>query len=372
MNATRITRSQANSRSGRTAVVAVAVLVAAIAVLGASCTQDDGGGASTAHDGSGAGQVVRLVTYDAFALPEDAAKEFERQTGAKIEVVASGDSGGMLTKALLSAGAPEGDVIFGIDNTLATRVTDADLLERFTPTAQQPDPSLKLAGTLGSLLTPIDRGDVCINVDSAWYAEHAQTPPSTLEDLAAPAYKDQLVVTSPVTSSPGLAFLIGTVDEYGDKWPDYWQRLKANGVRVRSSWDDAWNTDYTVSGGDRPLVVSYASSPPAEVVYGEGKVTEPRSTIMADSCVQQVEYAGLLSGAEHPSLGRKLIEFMLSPTWQKSLPLTNFVFPAVQGTELPDAFQRWAVLPKSSRTMSAEAIGEHRDQWIEQWRSIME
>ena len=372
MSGYQVRQAARSPRRWRRAGVMTAALVVALAAVSASCTKDANEGAGKVEGSSDAPAVVRLVTYDAFALPEDAAKEFQAQTGAKIEVVASGDAGGMLTKALLSAGAPEGDVIFGIDNTLATRAADNDLLEPFTPTGHRPDPTLHLPGKLGSLLTPIDRGDVCINIDAAWYAEHAQTPPSTLADLADPAYKDQLVVTSPVTSSPGLAFLIGTADEYGDKWSDYWQRLKDNGVRVRPSWDDAWNTDYTVSGGDRPLVVSYASSPPAEVVYGDGKVTEPRSKIMADSCVQQVEYAGLLAGSEHPALGRKLIEFMLSPTWQKALPLTNFVYPAVPGTELPVEFERWAVLPESSRSMSAEVIGEHRDDWIERWRSIME
>ncbi len=351
----------------RGALAAVSVLVLAAVAAGA-CTSDDG-----ADDAGGSGgDVVRLVTYDSFALPDAAAAEFEKQTGAKIEVVAAGDAGGMLTKALLAAGAPEGDVIFGIDNTLATRAAQDGLLEPFEPQGEQADAPLRLPGELGKLLTPIDRGDVCINVDSGWYASKGLAPPQTLADLADPAYADQLVVTSPVTSSPGLAFLIGTIDEYGDGWQDYWKKLQANGVRVRPSWDDAWNTDYTVSGGDRPLVVSYASSPPAEVIFGEGAVTEPSSQIMGDSCVQQVEYAGLLAGADHPELGRELIEFMLSPTWQRDLPLTNFVFPAVGGTELPEEFERWAVLPEPSRSMSATEIGEKRDEWIESWRSIME
>lgn len=362
-------------RNRRTAIrrgflATVSVLVIAVLAAGA-CTSDDGAGDGNGSQ-AGGDDVVRLVTYDSFALPEAAAAEFEKQTGARIEVVASGDAGGMLTKALLAAGAPEGDVIFGIDNTLATRAAEDGLLEPFEPQGEQADEPLRLPGELGTLLTPIDRGDVCINVDSGWYAEQGQAPPQTLADLTDPAYKDQLVVTSPVTSSPGLAFLIGTIDEYGDGWQDYWTELQANGVRVRPSWDDAWNTDYTVSGGDRPLVVSYASSPPAEVVFGEGEVTEPRSQIMADSCVQQVEYAGLLAGAEHPELGQELIEFMLSATWQRDLPLTNFVFPAVGGTELPEEFERWAVLPESSRSVSATEIGEKRDEWIESWRSIME
>lgn len=359
-------------RSRRGAVAAVLACVVAAAAFVSGCTTDADESGSSGDDG----KVVRLVTYDSFALPEDAAAAFEDATGARIEVLAAGDAGGMLTKALLAAGAPEGDVIFGIDNTLATRAAEDGLLEPFTPDGQQADAALRLPGRLGELLTPIDRGDVCINVDAAWYEQEGLAAPSTLADLVDPAYRDQLVVTSPVTSSPGLAFLIATIDEFGSAdgsgWQRYWSQLEANGVRVRPSWDDAWNTDYTVSGGDRPLVLSYASSPPAEVVFGEGEVTEPSSSVMVDSCAAQVEYAGLLAGAEQPELGRRLIEFMLSPTWQEALPLTNFVFPSVGSTELPEEFERWAVLPEVSRTLPADEIGAHRDEWIEQWRSIME
>ena len=143
-------------------------------------------------------------------------------------------------------------------------------------------------------------------------------------------------------------------------------------MRVRPSWDDAYNTDYTVSGGDRPLVLSYASSPPAEVVFSDGARTEPASTVMADSCVSQVEYAGVLAGAEHPDLAEQLVSFMLTPTWQEALPLSNFVFPIVPSSTLPAEFQKWAVTPASPRTIDAAEIGSERDEWIEQWRDLME
>jgi thiamine transport system substrate-binding protein len=358
--------------STRTRVAVALLAVAAVAAL-ASCT-DDAPSKGASGSGAGGGKEVVLVTYDAFALPKAAAAEFTKRTGATIKVVASGDAGAMLSKALLSAGAPEGDVLFGVDNTLATRVTDEDLLSPYTPPAATgvPDP-LRLPGKLGRLLTPVDSGDVCVNVDAPWFAQRGLTPPTTLDDLADPRYKDLLVVQSPVTSSPGLAFLIGTVQRYGaGGWEDYWTKLQANGVKVRPSWDDAYTTDYTVSGGDRPLVVSYASSPPAEVVLSEGAVTRPRSTVMADSCVAQVEYAGVLQGAAHPTLARELVDFMLSPTWQAALPLSNFVFPAVDGTPLPAAFQQWAVQPAVPRTLSATEIGSKREGWIERWRNLME
>jgi thiamine transport system substrate-binding protein len=209
-------------------------------------------------------------------------------------------------------------------------------------------------------------------VDQSWFESLAIVAPTTLADLTDPRYRDLLVVESPVTSSPGLAFLIGTVARYGDGWRDYWQKLKDNGVSVRQSWDDAYSTDYTVSGGDRPLVVSYASSPPAEVVFSEGKRTEPASTVMTDSCVSQVEYAGVLSGTDRPELARKLVDFMQGPEWQSEIPLTNFVFPVVADTPLPEEFQKWAVRADAPLDVPAETIGEQRDAWIESWRSIME
>jgi len=353
-----------NPRGRLVGGLVVLAMCGAVAACG-----DDGSSSSGGADAT----EVRLVTYSSFALPEKAAEKFEEETGAKIRVIASDDSGAMLTKALLSAGSPEGDVIFGIDNTLASRAMSEDLLEPYLgPQTDSVEPGVALDGEAGNHLSPIDLGDVCINVDQSWFESKSIAAPTRLADLTDPKYRDLLVVESPVTSSPGLAFLIGTVARYGDGWMNYWQQLEDNGVSVRQSWDDAYSTDYTVSGGDRPLVVSYASSPPAEVVFSEGKRTEPVSTVMTDSCVSQVEYAGVLSGTDRPELARKLVDFMQGPEWQSEIPLTNFVFPVVADTPLPEEFQKWAVRADAPLAVDAETIGEQRDAWIESWRSIME
>ncbi|CAN5642033.1 thiamine ABC transporter substrate-binding protein [soil metagenome] len=351
------------------AVAAAVVSLSLVASCSSESSSDDAGGDSD----SGSTDTVVLVTYDAYALPEDAAASFTAKTGAQIQVVASGDTGTMLTKALLSAGAPEGDVIFGIDNTLATRALAEDLLVPFTPDDIGSVPSQYLLdGDAGDRLVPIDTGDVCLNVDQTWFAEKGLAAPTTLEQLTEPTYQDLTVLESPVTSSPGLAFLIGTIARYGeDGWKDYWQQLEDNGVSVRPSWDDAYYTDYTVSGGDRPIVLSYASSPPAEVIYSEDGLTEPKSTVMLDSCAAQVEYAGVLAGAEHPELAQELVEFMLSDEWQQALPLSNFVFP-VTDVALPDEFQQWAPRATDPLTLPPAKIDENRDTWIEQWRDQME
>jgi len=350
---------------------ALVAALTSVCLLATACGDDDGGG-ERAGDGAEEPRTVVLVTYDSFALPEEAAAAFEERTGARIEVRATGDAGSMLTGALLAAGAPEGDVIFGIDNTLATRALQDDLLEPFTPEGIDAIPArYHLEGEAGRRLVPIDAGDVCLNVDSTWFETEGIEPPTTMDDLTSPTYRDLLVVESPVTSSPGLAFLIGTVDRYGeDGWVDYWQRLADNGVRVRPSWDDAYYNDFTVSGGDRPLVMSYASSPPAEVIYGD--VDEPHSTVATDTCTAQVEYAGVLRGAEHPDLARQLVEFMVSEEWQRELPMANFVFPVRDDVELPEEFERWAERAEDPAGLPAEVIDERRDAWIEQWRELME
>lgn len=352
----------------RTRPFQLALVLLAFAALLPACGDGDNGTAGSKEDAT---EKVVLLTYDSFALPEDAADRFEELTGATIEVRAAGDAGSMLTSALLAAGAPEGDVIFGIDNTLATRALQEDLLVPVTPDGldRVPDQYL-LDGEAGQRLVPIDAGDVCVNIDRSWFESEGIDPPTTLDDLTEPTYRDLLVVESPVTSSPGLAFLIGTVARYGeDGWQGYWERLRENGVRVRPSWDDAYYTDFTVSGGDRPLVLSYASSPPAEVIYGD--VDEPSSTVMTSSCTAQIEYAGVLRGAENPDLARQLLEFMISEDWQRELPMSNFVFPVLD-VELPEEFEQWATRAEDPANLPPEVIDEQRDTWIEQWRELME
>jgi thiamine transport system substrate-binding protein len=346
--------------------------IAALTLLGAVSCGDDGDSEEGDRADESSGEVV-LVTYDAFALPEEAARTFEERFGRRIEVVAAGDSGALLAGALLSAGAPQGDVLFGVDNTTATQVLEEPLLSPVAPAAlERVDPTTRLPGELGELLVPIDTGDVCVNADVGWFADHGLELPTSFESLTDPRYRDLLVVESPVSSSPGLAFLLGTVSSSGaDAWPEYWQDLRAVGVRVAPSWDDAYYNDYTVNGGDRPLVVSYASSPPAEVVFSEGARTEPASTVLQGTCVAQVEYAGVLDGAPHPEAAAELVEFMLSDEWQSALPLSNFVYP-VTDVVLPEEFTRWAPRPPSSVQVDAIEVGARRDEWIEQWRAVME
>ena len=216
---------------------------------------------------------------------------------------------------------------------------------------------------------PVDFGDVCVNIDSEAYPDGSA--PTTLEDLADAAYAGQLVVENPATSSPGLAFMLATIARYGeDGWLDYWSRLRANGVRIVNGWTEAYAGEYSAGGGTgtRPLVVSYASSPPAEIIYAaDPKPDRPRSTVMTDGCFRQVEFAGVLAGAAHPREAAEVLELLLSEEFQADVPLSMFVYPVRTGVELPQLFQDFAAVPANPLTMTADEITANRDRWLELW-----
>ena len=319
----------------------------------------------------GSGRTVTLVTYAGYAVPAAAAKAFTERTGITIKVRTTDDAGAALSAAILTAGRPEGDVFFGVDNTFLTTAQGSDAFETYRPVGLDDVRSDFRLDTTGRF-TPVDESDVCVDVDRQWFDRHHVAEPTDLASLTDPAYKDLLVVEDPAASSPGLAFLAATRATFGSGTDDYWRRLRDNGVVVAAGWDDAWNSRYSVNGGDRPLVVSYASSPPAEVVYSEGKLKEPRTGVLTATCFRQVEFAAVLRGAPHRDAARQLVDEMLSTGWQEGLPLSNFVYPVVPAAQLPTEFTRWAVRVEHPITTDAARIGRDRQSWIDAWRAILQ
>jgi thiamine transport system substrate-binding protein len=334
------------------------VLVAAVAGCSGSSSDE------SAH-------TVTLVTYAGYALPTAAAKAFTKRTGLTIKVKAVGDAGTALSAAILTEGKPEGDVFFGVDNTLLSRASGSRAFVKYRPAgASRVPPDLQLDAT--GKFTAVDDGPVCINADRKWFTSHQIPIPTSLSVLTEPEYKNLLVVENPAASSTGMAFLVATHATFGDATDDFWRKLKANGVVVADSWDDAWNSRYTTNGGNRPLVVSYASSPPAEIIDSDGKLTRPRSAVMTSSCFQQIEFVAQLAGAPHATAAHQLIDEMLSPEWQQGLPLSNYVYPAITNTPLPEIFSEWTVPIPNPLSMTPADIDQHRTAWIDSWRQIME
>ena len=340
------------------ALAAVAGVLLALVVAG--CGGDD------------APTEVVLVTHSSFAISDDVRRAFEEQSGFELRVLATGDAGETVTRALLTAGNPEGDVLFGVDNNLLSRTLDGDLFEPYesprldaVPDEYELDPEHRV--------TPVDHGEVCLNYDKAWFAERGIAPPDELADLTLPRYRDLLVVENPATSTPGLAFLLATIARFDDGWQGYWRKLRQNGVLVVDGWAEAYNVRFSGSGGrgSRPIVVSYASSPVAEVIFRSPQPDEAPTAVVEESCYRQLELAGVLRGASNEDGARALVDFMLSPTFQNDIPLSMFVFPVSTDATLPPAFTKHAVVPERPLELDPDAVEANREEWIDEWTRIV-
>lgn len=315
-----------------------------------------------------AGTTVRLLTHDSFALSDGVLEAFEAETGIDVEVVKGADTGTVVSQIILTKDNPVADAVFGVDNTFLQRTLDEGIFVPYeSPALENVLP--ELAAGLGGQVTPIDYGDVCVNY---WKDELGGTPPESMDDLLDEQFKGKFVTQNPETSSPGLAFMLATIARYGeDGWEDYWQRLRDNDVSITSGWTEAYYTEFTAGGGERPIVTSYASSPVAEVIFGDPKPDEPPTGIIEDTCFRQVEYAGILKGTDNLAGSQKLIDFMLSDAFQEDIPLNMFVFPASSTATLPPDFVEHAVVPQTPLSLPATRIAEMRNQWTDRWVEIV-
>jgi thiamine transport system substrate-binding protein len=318
---------------------------------------------------------LTVMTHDSFAASQEVVQAFESVNNVKVTFLASGDAGAALNKAILSKDAPLADVFYGVDNTFLSRALDADIFEAYNspallniPAGFQLDPENRLL--------PVDYGDVCINYDKAYFAKNSLPVPVKLEDLSKPEYKGLLVVENPATSSPGLAFLLATIAHFGDPgYLDFWATLRDNGLVVVNDWETAYYTNFSASSGQgpQPMVVSYASSPPAEVIFAQTPPDDaPTASIVGpDTCFRQIEFVGILKGTRHRPLAEKFVDFMLSKPFQEDMPLQMFVYPVNPQAVLPDAFVRYAQIPDQPAQLSPSLIASNREKWIQAWTDFV-
>lgn len=330
-------------------------LVTTIAIAAAGCGEDDPAAS------------VTLITHDSFAIPSEVFDEFTAETGIEVELLSAGDAGQLVAEAILTAGSPLADVLFGIDNTFLQRGLDADIFEPYESPLLADVPAEFLLDEQYRV-TPIDYGDVCLNY---WIDALPGPAPTSLDDLLDPVYADQLVVQSPETSSPGLAFLLATIAQYGDGWEAYWEGLRANGVAVTAGWEDAYYGEFVAGGGSRSIVVSYASSPPAEVIFAAEPIDTPPTGVMNSSCYRQIEFAGVLAGTDAPLAARMLIDFMLRPAFQDEIPLSMFVFPVSAAATLPQEFVDHVELADDPHIIDPAEVELNRDRWTDRWVEIV-
>jgi thiamine transport system substrate-binding protein len=318
--------------------------------------------------------ILTLMTHDSFAVGKDVLAQFEQQQGVTLKIIKGGDAGATLNQAILSKANPLADVFYGVDNTFMSRALKADIFSAYaSPHLTRIPDELKLDP--GNRLLPVSYGDVCLNYERQWFADKGIRPPQDLDDLLKPAYKSLTVVQNPATSSPGMAFLLATVGRFGeDGFLEYWKKLRNNDVYISPGWSDAYYGQFTrAKGGTRPIVVSYASSPPAEVYYSETKVDDaPTAAVLApQTAFRQIEFVGILKGTRQQELAAKLVDFMLDTRFQQDIPLHMWVFPADSTIQLPDVFIKYTRKAENPVMLTPEAIEAGRERWLEAWTEIV-
>lgn len=317
--------------------VGAATLLAAVGLVGCS----------SVDDAKPITEVV-LATHDSFAMSDELIAEFEQTSGFKLTLIKAGDAGELTNKLVLTKDAPIADAVFGIDTTFAGVARDGEVLD-------------------GELI-PISFGDVCLNYDKAWFAGKGIEAPSSIKQLIEPEYKGLTVLTNPATSSPGLSYLAATVAVFGESgWQSYWRDLKANEVKIAGGWEDAYFTDFSGSSGkgEYPIVLSYSSSPAFEI-RDNG---EAGTASILDGCFRQTEFAAALKNAKNPAGAKALIEFMLGSSFQTALPTSMYVYPIVEGTALPEDWQKWAVLTANPVGQDLN-VNRDRASWLASWSEI--
>lgn len=324
------------------------------------------------------GATLTVVTYDSFAISEGVQQQFEDETGITLEILRLADAGAMVNQSIISRNNPLGDVLYGVDNTFLSRALEAELFIPYESPGLANVPEQFQLDAEAFRATPVTFGDVCLNYDVAYFDENALPVPQSLEELTDPMYASLLVVQNPAASSPGLAFLLATIAVFGDdaedndySYLDYWTDLVENDVLVVDGWTEAYYGEFSAGSDDgtRPLVVSYASSPPVEVIFAEEALdAAPTGAIVADeTCFRQIEFVGILDGTEKVDAAQQFVDFTLGLAFQEDLPLQMFVFPVHQEAELPEVFQEFVEIPENPISVDYAAIETNRDSWIEAW-----
>ena len=334
------------------------LLIALVGLAGCAPTESTGGL-----------RALTVMTHDSFAVSENVVAEFEAEHNVEVVFLKLGDAGEATNRAVLSAQAPLADVFYGVDNTFLSRALDGEIFEAYVSPllAEIPD-EFELDPEHRAL--PVDYGDVCLNYDLAYFEENNLTPPASLEDLLKPEYKSLLVVQNPATSSPGLAFLLATIGHFGeDGYLAFWEGLVANDVRVVNDWETAFYTEFSRWGGERPIVVSYSSSPAVDLIFAEEPMDAPvtAAVVSNGTCFRQIEFVGILKGTENRDLAEAWVDFMLSTTFQEDLPRQMFVFPVNPHAQLTTEFVSFLVEPQETAFVRPQDIAAHREEWIQAW-----
>ena len=305
------------------------------------------------------GKSADLViwTYDSFNSEwgpgPEVSRVFEEKTGVKITWVSHGDAGSIVSRLIQEGKNSDADIILGFDQNYAEKIVNSGLLEAYRPKGAEKI-FKELVLDTDFRITPFDYSYFAIVYDS-----ETLDPPKSLEELASAKFKQKLILIDPRTSSPGLGFFAWVKEVYGTGWLDYWRRLGPSILTITEGWSSAYGL---FTRGEAPLVLSYTTSPGYHLEY-EG-TERYKTAIFTDGHAMQIEAAGLLKSAKNKDNAKAFLDFMISPDFQKIIPLTNWMYTVID-IPLPASFR---VNPKSDKPLLPGPVTEAE---LNEWAALM-
>ncbi|MEC7217693.1 MAG: thiamine ABC transporter substrate-binding protein, partial [SAR324 cluster bacterium] len=127
-------------------------------------------------------QDLVVYTYDSFNTEWGPGpvvfKAFEEQCSCKVQVIAPGDSGSVMSRTILEKANPKADVLLGVNDSELAKSFKHDLWEPYrSPNLNRVPEELRLDPK--HRVTPFDYGYIAFVYDS----ERLTSPPKSLADL---------------------------------------------------------------------------------------------------------------------------------------------------------------------------------------------
>jgi len=304
-------------------------------------------------------EELTVYVYESLSwIEEGTVQKFEEMNDCEVKVVKLGDAGNVLTRLVLERKNPRADVVIGLDQSLAAKAVEEDLLIPYKPENIENIKDEALIFDPEYYVIPYDYGAIAIIYDPEKIHEELES----FEDLT--KFKNSLIIQDPRASSTGQAFLLWTIAVYENNWKDFWERLMPAILTVSPSWDDSF-AKFEI--GEAPMMVSYATdSAYSQYYYGSSKY---KVFIPKEGAYVQIEGAGIVKGTDNLVLAQKFIEFILTEDFQKGIPLNQWMFSAID-VELPEVYQ-YAVVPEKILTIPAQEISNNLERWLKEWEALL-
>ncbi|MBB3143323.1 thiamine ABC transporter substrate binding subunit [Halomonas organivorans] len=310
-----------------------------------------------------AGETLTVYTYDSFVSEwgpgPGIEKAFEARCDCDLEFVALPGGVDILQRLRLEGQGTAADVVLGLDMNLMAEARSLDLLAPHGVDTAALD--LPIAWDDDTFL-PYDWGHFAFVYDT----EQLSDPPDSFEALLEAPEDVKVILQDPRTSVTGLGLLLWIKKVYGEQAPEVWSRLQERVLTVTNGWSQAYFSLFM--NGEAPMVLSYATSPAYHMAV-EG-TDRYQAAEFEEGHYLQVETAAMVADTEQPELARKFLAFVLTPDFQRHIPLGNVMHPAIDlGDELPAVYDR-LIAPKSL-AFSPEEVQAHRREWIREWRNAV-